>query len=50
MLSDVIYEMSIFRDGVLLANVGDFVNITVAAAPLAIANAGTDINIVLPTN
>ncbi len=28
----------------------DFVNITVAAAPVAIANAGADINIVLPTS
>ncbi|MEO6315225.1 MAG: PKD domain-containing protein [Chitinophagaceae bacterium] len=28
----------------------DFVNITVSAAPVAVANAGTDINIVLPTN
>jgi len=28
----------------------DFVNITVSAAPMAIASAGTDINIVLPTN
>lgn len=28
----------------------DFVNITVAAAPVAVANAGADVNIVLPTN
>jgi PKD repeat protein len=49
-LTEGVYQVKLTVTNSAGITASDFVNITVAAAPVAIANAGADINIVLPNN